>query len=126
MEIKKEEIMEYNNAQQAFVDLYDLISRYGYNYNGTKALFNVGFYIVNPSDNLIKTSWRKWSKEYADFEWDWYLSGDRSGEEIAKRAKIWQKCMDSNGEVNSNYGWHWQQNDQLGYVIKELSDNPSI
>jgi len=114
----------FKNADQAFIYLYENISNNGYDYNGTMALFNVGFTIKNPLDNLIRTSWRNWNIKYADFEWQWYLSGDRSGIEISKKAKIWKKCMDENGEVNSNYGWHWKQNDQIGYVIEELRKNP--
>lgn len=116
--------MKYNNAQSAFEDLYRLISSIGEEEKHSKALYNIGFEILNPLDNLIETPWRKWSKDYADFEWEWYLSGDRSGKEIAKRAKIWEKCMDKDGNVNSNYGWHWQQNDQISYVVDELNKNP--
>lgn len=116
--------MEYKNAQLAFEHIYRLISNTGKSEKHSKALYNIGFEILNPLDNLIETPWRKWSKEYADFEWQWYLSGDKSGEEISKRAKIWKKCMDENGNVNSNYGWHWQQNDQISYVVDELNKNP--
>lgn len=117
--------MKFKNAQEAFESMYDLISSKGIEYNGTKALFNVGFEILNPLDNKIRTEKRKWNKDYAEFEWQWYLSGDPSGLEISKRAKIWEKCMDNNGNVNSNYGYHWKQNDQINYVINELIKNPS-
>ena len=43
-----------------------------------KALFNVGFYILNPTDNIYKQRERKWNLEYARAEWQWYLSGDRN------------------------------------------------
>lgn len=114
----------FNTANDAFEHYYDLISNEGIDYSGTKCLFNVGFTIDRPSSNDILASFRKWNKGYAEFEWQWYLSGDKNATEIAKRASIWYNCMDSNNNVNSNYGWHWQQNDQLGYVINELRNNP--
>ena len=33
--------------------------------------------------------------------------------------------MDENGDVNSNYGWHWKQGDQISYVIDELTRDPN-
>ena len=116
--------MKYKNAQKAFENLYKFISLNGHNYSNTKAIFNINFEILNPLENQINTKWRKWNKEYADFEWQWYLSGNKSGVEISKKAKIWKNCMDSNGDVNSNYGWHWQQKNQLDYVVEELINNP--
>ena len=113
----------YSNAEAAFEDLYDKINSEGVDFAGTKALFNVGFYIENPMLHAINTPWRKWNANYAKIEWQWYLSGDRSAVEIAKYAKIWYSCMDYKGEVNSNYGWHWQRNGQLKYVIEELKRN---
>ena len=31
---------------------------------------------------------------------------------------------DSNGNVNSNYGWQWKRNDQINYVIDLLRRHP--
>ena len=115
--------MKFLNAQKAFEYLYSLANEEGKEYGNTKALFNIGFEITNPLDNNIKTDWRKWNENYAKFEWQWYLSGDRSAIEIAKRAKIWENCMDSNGDVNSNYGYHWKINNQIEYVVNELKKN---
>tara|TARA_R100001198_G_C5191633_1_gene184079 strand:+ start:55 stop:699 length:645 start_codon:yes stop_codon:yes gene_type:complete len=115
--------MIFVNAEKAFIYLYNKISNDGINYAGTKAVFNLGFELKYPKRNNIKVPWRKWNKDYAEYEWQWYLSANRNAEEIGKRAPIWLKCMDKNKEVNSNYGWHWQQNDQIGYVINELKKN---
>jgi len=117
--------MDFNNANDAFKVLYEKIHRTGKVVDNTMALFNIGFNIIKPLDNVIKTDWRNWNKDYADYEWQWYLSGDRSGKDIAKRAKIWNNCMDKDGNVNSNYGYHWKQNNQIEYVIKELRTNPN-
>ena len=116
--------MNFNNANDAFKVLYEKIHRKGKRIGNTMALFNIGFNLINPEDNIIKTDWRKWNEDYAEYEWQWYLSGNPSGKEIAKKAKIWNNCMDELGNVNSNYGHHWKQGNQIEYVINELKNNP--
>ena len=117
----------YNNAQEAFENLFDAINENGSKYIGTKAIFDIGFIIENPEDNEVNTPWRKWNKEYADYEWEWYLSGNRSVEELEKRAKIWSKMYnpdDADKKVNSNYGYQWERNNQLDKVIEKLKKDP--
>jgi thymidylate synthase len=92
--------------------------------NGTKTLHNVLIELQSPGDNNIKTPWRKWNRNYAQYEFNWYLSGDPNAEEISKRAKIWATMMDDQGNVNSNYGYQWQRNDQLTKVIDILRNDP--
>lgn len=116
--------MDFRNANDAFQVLYNKISSKGIDIQNTKSLLNVGFKIINPMDNEINHKWRNWNEEYAEYEWQWYLSGNPSAKNIAKRAKIWYQCMDEVGNVNSNYGYHWRQNNQLQYVVDELKENP--
>ena len=111
---------KFKNAQKAFEYYYELISKKGIDFDGTKALFNIGFYITNPIDNEIHTKWRKWKKDYAEYEWKWYLSKDRSVEKIKEKAKIWDKMHNGDNIVNSNYGYQWSRNNQIYYVIEEL------
>ena len=109
------------NAQDAFEYIYNQIIHYGYNTQiGTKALYDVGFYIERPLDNNIKTSWRKWNPKYAEREWQWYLSQNRSVEELKKHAPIWDKMHGGDNIVNSNYGWQWGRNNQLDKTIEQL------
>lgn len=119
--------MTFKNAEQAFHYLYSEIHRTGIDHANTKALFNVGFYIANPLDNDINLDFRKLNKEYAEAEWQWYLSGDRNinklGEIYGKVPEIWKRMADENNEVNSNYGWQWLQNSQLDRVIDKLRSN---
>ena len=115
--------MIYNNAQEAFEFYYSYISKYGVNFNNTKALFNQSFEILNPLDNNIKTKWRNFSIKYAKREWQWYLSGDPNAKNIASFAPIWNNMMDKNGNVRSNYGWQWQRNNQLSKVIDILKSD---
>ena len=116
-------IKKYKNANEAFEKIYRLISLYGNESENTKYFKNFGFYIDNPLVNKITNSIRNWKIDYANKEWEWYLSGDNSAKEISQYAKIWLNCMDIHGNVNSNYGWHWKQNNQIEYVINELKNN---
>jgi thymidylate synthase len=118
------------DANEAFEYYLDKIRQFGWKTEvGTKKISNVGFYITNPAKNEIKTPERKWSKEYAEAEWQWYLSGDRQvsklGEIYGKVPVIWQKMANSVGDVNSNYGWQWQREHQIDYVVSELKANPN-
>ncbi len=120
----------FKTANEAFHDLYWRLVRDGVDFDGTKALFNAGFYIENPALNDIKDSKvkRNWSVEYAEAEWQWYLSGDRNiaklGELYGKVPAIWKRMADVDGNVNSNYGWQWQRNQQLDNIIKLLKTLP--
>jgi len=120
----------FKTANDAFHDLYWRIVRDGVDFAGTKALFNVGFEIQYPAANAIVDSKvkRNWSLQYANAEWRWYLSGDRNiaklGELYGKVPAIWKRMADKNGNVNSNYGWQWQRENQLESIIYQLKNNP--
>jgi thymidylate synthase len=116
---------KFINSQEAFDYYYAAISNEGLIYKDTLVLFNVGFYLENPADNEITSTYRKWNKTYADFEWQWYLSGDPDATEIAKRAPIWLNHMDENGLVRSNYGWQWLRKNQLNLIIDKLIKDPN-
>ena len=119
---------KFKNANEAYEGVLDEILQNGIDFGDTKAIFNCGFYIDNPSDKLITNAERNWSQKYAAAEWAWYLSGDPRISELGKLygkvPPIWERMADSNGEVNSNYGYQWQRNDQLDYVVAKLRDNP--
>jgi len=123
-------MLKFDTASNAFHSLYWRIVRDGVDFAGTKALFNVGFEMKFPAHHAIHDSRvkRSWSQEYAEAEWQWYLSGDRNiaklGELYGKVPAIWKRMADDNGNVNSNYGWQWNRNNQLDLVIQMLKDNP--
>ena len=120
-------MIDFENAQKAFEFYYNAIESNGVDFDGTKALFNIGFYINNPADNHIHTSYRNWNLDYAKAEWEWYLSGDRSvnklGELYGKVPAIWERMADVNGNVNSNYGYQWEREYQLDRVVHALRAN---
>ena len=118
----------FKKANDAYEYYHDKIIREGVKFGDTKALFNIGFYIEKPMDNFILNGERGWNPVYAEAEWQWYLSGDRNtaklGELYGKVPEIWKRMADSNGDVNSNYGWQWKRNDQIDYVIDLLRNEP--
>ena len=81
----------------------------------------------NPLQNHIKNKERNWKLNYAEAEWQWYLSGDPSieklGEIYGKVPAIWERMADADGNVRSNYGWQWQRNDQIHYVVGKLRED---
>ena len=117
---------EFWNANEAFEYFYKTISKHGTKFADTRAMFNVGFTIMKPEVRIIIDDKRKWNKDYAEAEWQWYLSGDRSisklGELYGTVPMIWQRMADNQGNVNSNYGWQWKRNDQIGEVINILKN----
>lgn len=119
---------KFLTADEAYNYFLNEIRSVGIDFAGTRALFNVGFTIIDPLANRIQNEERQWNLKYAEAEWQWYLSGDRNisklGEIYGKIPPIWKRMADENGNVNSNYGWQWQRNHQLDNVIAMLKSNP--
>jgi len=118
----------FRTANDAYEYLHDRIIQDGVDFAGTKALFNVGVYITDSQDNKIINRERNWKEDYAEAEWQWYLSGDNHiktlGDIYGKVPAIWKRMADDKGYVNSNYGWQWQRQNQLDHVVSLLKYNP--
>jgi thymidylate synthase len=118
----------FETANEAYEYYHNEIITNGIDFAGTKALFNIGFTITNPSDKIITNKERNWNQKYAAAEWAWYLSGDpniiKLGELYGKVPPIWERMADVYGNVNSNYGWQWKRDDQLDNVVNLLRDVP--
>ena len=118
----------FRTANDAYEYLHDKIIQEGVDFAGTKALFNVGFYITDSQDNKIINRERNWKEDYAEAEWQWYLSGNRNiaklGDLYGKVPEIWKRMADEDGNVNSNYGWQWKRNNQIDHVVNLLKYNP--
>lgn len=116
--------LNFKNADQAFAFMYDHINTMGSECgNGTRRMLNIGFYILEPLDNLISTDFRNWNKKYADRELEWYLSENRSVEELKKFAPIWDTMHNGDHIVNSNYGFAWNESSQLKKTVEQLKQN---
>ena len=118
----------FRDANEAFKHYKWKIPELGIDFDDTKALFNIGFYLEKPMSNLIEDQDRNWKWDYAEAEWQWYLSGDNNisklGELYGKVPEIWKRMADKEGYVNSNYGWQWKRGDQLDEVVDLLKTNP--
>ena len=117
--------LQFVKATNAFDYFYREIMKQGEVVGNTKVLRNIGFTLLNPLERSIDNEYRKWNPNYAEAEWEWYLSGNRNADEIAKRAPIWKQMQDEDGNVNSNYGWQWMRSNQLDNVITLLRNNPN-
>lgn len=119
---------KFKNADEAYNYFFNEIILNGVDFGDTKALFNVGFTLENPLDNNIHNVERNFNIDYAEAEWQWYLSGDprisKLGEIYGKVPAIWKRMADENGEVNSNYGYQWKRSYQLEYVANKIIKNP--
>ena len=78
------------------------------------------FEIIRPNHIDIETPWRKFKKEYAEFESNWYLTQDLTPNLIGEAAKIWKGMGD---KLNSNYGYQITRDNQLSKVINILSEH---
>ena len=116
------------SADKAYEYFYKTIKEHGCDFADTKALFNVGFTILEPKARIITSTKRDWKHKYAEAEWQWYLSGNRNisklGKIYGKTPEIWKRMANANGDVNSNYGWQWKRNNQIDYVIDLLKRQP--
>lgn len=119
---------KFLTADEAYNYFLNEIRSVGIDFAGTRALFNVGFTIIDPLANRIQNEERQWNLKYAEAEWQWYLSGDcnisKLGEIYGKIPPIWKRMADEDGNVNSNYGWQWQRNHQLDNIVAMLKSNP--
>ena len=117
------------SADKAYEYFYKTIKEHGCDFADTKALFNVGFTILEPKARIITSVERDWKHKYAEAEWQWYLSGNRNikklGKIYGKIPEIWKRMADVNGDVNSNYGWQWKRNQQIDYIIGLLRAQPN-
>ena len=120
----------FRNANEAYEYLHDKILQEGIDFGDTKALFNVGFYMTDPKDRKIINKEREWKEDYAEAEWQWYLSGDPKvstlGDIYGKVPEIWKRMADADGKVNSNYGHQWDRNGQLDMVLEMLTKLTNI
>lgn len=116
--------MQYEHPTEAFEMLYKKILKDGIEFSNTKAIFNTSFTIKKPEYKVITTKERNFNKDYANFEWQWYLKGDRDASQISEKAKIWKDMIvPGTNEVNSNYGYFWNKNKQLTRTINILKSN---
>jgi thymidylate synthase len=118
----------FKNANEAYEYMHNEILINGVEFAGTRALFNVGFTLEDPTNKIITNKERNWKPSYAEAEWQWYMSGSPNiktlGDIYGKIPPIWERMADASGNVMSNYGWQWKREDQLEKIIHMLKANP--
>ena len=118
----------FRNANEAYEYIHDRILQDGVAFGDTKALFNVGFYITDPKDRKIINKERNWKEDYAEAEWQWYLTGNPNiktlGDIYGKIPEIWKRMANDAGNVNSNYGYQWERTSQLDIIVDMLKTKP--
>ncbi len=114
---------KFYNVNEAFEYYYYLINEKGEITKKTKQIRNCGFLLQLPMNNIISTPWRRWKKSYAELEYKWYLTKNRDPKIVAKKAKIWNDIKNPDGTVNSNYGFLWNQDNQLDKIVTMLKND---
>lgn len=77
--------------------------------------------ILDTRDRILTEKNRKWSLKIWMHEFLWYQSANPSVKTISKYLKAWSNFADENGNVNSNYGFHWDS--QIQNIIKILKND---
>ena len=120
---------KFKNADEAFNFYYGVIPYEGERVETHFPERYSWLTIENPLDRMITNEARNFNVEYAEAEWQWYLSGeptiDTLGSIYGKIPKIWQKMADEHGKVNSNYGAQCEIGWQLDKVVAMLKNNPN-
>jgi len=79
--------------------------------------------INNPWSNYAA---RNYPLDYYKYEMQWYLHADPLDHRICDHAKIWEKIIQKDGSIFSNYGQYWFGH-QLGYdkCLSILRNDPN-
>lgn len=117
-------MQKVNDIRQQFIDKYKneefIVDR-----TGSKTIEILGATFTADEDWII----RKPNYDYIQRELDWYKSQSRYVEDIpGETPTIWKQIADSNGMINSNYGWCvWSEDNgnQYANVLAELKANPN-
>ncbi len=84
---------------------------------------------------IISSPWssyraRNYPLDYFKYELQWYLNADPRDQRICKHAKMWNKLVQDDGRIFSNYGYYWFNPEYLGgmsgfdWVIHSLKEDP--
>jgi thymidylate synthase len=65
---------------------------------------NAWIEISEPGDGICTLTSRNTNTSYIEEEKKWYLSGSPFAKDIEHASKFWNKLVDRNGTINSNYG----------------------
>ena len=92
---------------------------------GTIELEQVFLILKDPTCAVVTLPERNTNLNYLNGEMKWYLSGSLNIEDINKFSTFWDTLADTNGTVNSNYGFlalkeKWSGKSQFEWCISRL------
>lgn len=95
----------------------------------TREIRDAWLILHDPSNPICTLDARGLNLDYLNGELEWYLSGSLNVQDIQKHSSFWGKLADSNGTVNSNYGFlalkeKWSGMSQLEWCVKQLQQDP--
>ena len=101
--------IESDNVNQAFIDIAKCILNKGKENSPrglkTKEICDMFITIKNPEDGICSLDSRALQRAYLEGEMQFYLSGSLNVNDIIKFSSFWKNLADSNGTINSNYGF---------------------
>lgn len=101
-------IIEAKNTNEAFIKIARALLEHGIESKprdmATIEIRNAWIEIAEPGDGICTLESRKANTSYIEEEKKWYLSGSPFAKDIEHASKFWNKLVDRNGTVNSNYG----------------------
>jgi thymidylate synthase len=98
---------------------------------GLKTIELEDAYLVleDPAQPVCHLPERHISEKYLHGEQDWYKSGSLWAKDIASYGSMWESLADSNGTINSNYGYlallqKWSGKSQYEWCVDPLRRDP--
>ena len=85
--------------------------------------------LTNSEEPIVSLKSRNLDLKYLSGEMNWYISGNLDASEIAKYSTFWSKLADTNGTVNSNYGFlalkeKFAGKSQFEWCVERLKEDP--
>jgi thymidylate synthase len=95
----------------------------------TKELMHAWLVLEDTTKSIVTLPARNIDINYLMGELEWYESGSLNVEDISQHSKFWDKLSDTNGTVNSNYGFltHKEKHagkSQIEWCIDRLKADP--
>lgn len=116
--------LSVKQIRDIFIGIYEKEEEFVLDRSGKRVIEIVGAQFIADEPTIFG----ELNIEYAQKELQWYYSMNLNvNAMVGGPPTQWLKTADSQGFVNSNYGWavfHQNNGDQYGHVIKELMNNP--
>ena len=103
------EIIKGDSVDELFVHLANKLLSNGHEISRRnlkiKEINDCWLILDDPYDSSCTLKSRNMSEDYLKGEMEWYRSGSLNVKDVEKFSKFWSELADSNGTINSNYGF---------------------